>query len=245
MSSSPTFLDPIVVPLLVGETVLDVGCGYGRWGSLIHSNYWEAGRLSPPTVDGIDAFTPNVDFCATLPFYRNVRQHVLPHPLDGAWDTVLACEIIEHIEQVHVLDVLSMFERVARRRVIITTPNWSDRRGGASTKLGFNDYEAHVSHISRAEFHSRGYKLRGAGFGNPDHWIDRSIAMMRRTTNRAPGPQTGESQSESSASESTGGGPAVPGSLRGRLQEVRAALGGVSRLIPSFAHTVVAYKDIV
>ena len=48
MSSSPSYLDPIILPLIIGESVLDVGCGYGRWGNLIQSNFWEAGLSSPP-----------------------------------------------------------------------------------------------------------------------------------------------------------------------------------------------------
>lgn len=235
MSSSPTFLDPIVIPRLVGESVLDVGCGYGRWGALIHSNYWEAGRQTPPIVDGIDAFLPNVEFCAALPFYRSVRQHILPAALEGSWDTVLACEIIEHVEQECVSEVLSMFERVARRRVIITTPNWPDHRGGANTKLGWNDYEAHVSHVSRAEFTRRGYKLCGAGFGNPHHFIDRSAQWIRRAHRVG--------QRSESVSALPQAAP-IEGAVQGPMRKLRNALGGVSLLFPSFGHTVVAYKDI-
>jgi hypothetical protein len=46
------------------ETVLDVACGYGRWGCLIRSNFWEAGLSRPPDVDGMDAFEGE---------YRSVR----------------------------------------------------------------------------------------------------------------------------------------------------------------------------
>ncbi|MGK7876175.1 MAG: hypothetical protein AB4426_23625 [Xenococcaceae cyanobacterium] len=60
MGSSPTYLDPIIIARLVGETVLDVGCGHGRWGHLIQSNFWEAGLTKPPKVDGLDGFLQNV-----------------------------------------------------------------------------------------------------------------------------------------------------------------------------------------
>src|SRR5687768_10925265 len=109
MSSSPSFLDPVILPLIIGETVLDVGCGYGRWGFLIRSNFWEAGLAAPPTVDGFDAFEPNVELCARSGSYRRVWHQRMPSPLPGSWDTVLACEIIEHIDQSeveHVLNVL-------------------------------------------------------------------------------------------------------------------------------------------
>ena len=72
MSSSPTFLDPVIIPLIVGETVLDVACGYGRWGNLIQSNFWEAGLNKPPEVDGFDGFLPNVEFCSNKNCYRKV-----------------------------------------------------------------------------------------------------------------------------------------------------------------------------
>jgi 2-polyprenyl-3-methyl-5-hydroxy-6-metoxy-1,4-benzoquinol methylase len=97
MSSSPSFLDPIVLKLLLGESVLDVGCGYGRWGNLIRSNFWESRLPAPPRVDGIDAFAPNVEFCSRQDCYGRVWRHVLPEPIEGQWDTVLACEIIEHV----------------------------------------------------------------------------------------------------------------------------------------------------
>jgi ubiquinone/menaquinone biosynthesis C-methylase UbiE len=39
VSSSPAFLDPVVLPLVKGTSVLDVACGLGRWGALPQSNF--------------------------------------------------------------------------------------------------------------------------------------------------------------------------------------------------------------
>lgn len=178
MSSSPSFLDPIVIKLIRGESVLDVGCGYGRWGNLIRTNYWEAGYTAPPPVDGIDAFPPNVDLCTRQPAYRRAWQHILPTPIDGQWDTVLACEIIEHLPEADVDRAIAVLEAAARRRVIISTPNWPDFRPGHDTLVGHNDYEAHRCYVSRDELKRRGYTVIGAGFGNPTLELAGAIARF-------------------------------------------------------------------
>lgn len=180
MSSSPAFLDPVVLPLVRGKTVLDVGCGLGRWGALLRSNFWECeGMDSPPAVDGFDAFEPNVETCQRSQFYRRVWQQVLPSALSGEWDTVLACEIIEHVPQESVDQTLALLEGVARQRVIVTTPNFPALREGHDTIVGFNVYEAHLSTISRRHLERRGYRVTGAGFGNPESRISRLGARLR------------------------------------------------------------------
>jgi hypothetical protein len=155
-----------------------VGCGYGRWGNLIRSNFWESRLPAPPRVDGIDAFAPNVEFCSRQGCYGRVWHHRLPEPLEGQWDTVLACEIIEHVPQSDVDRAFAVLEGAARRRIIISTPNFPDFRPGGGTITGVNDYEAHLSYVSRDEFILRGYKIIGAGFGIPDSEFTNAILKV-------------------------------------------------------------------
>jgi len=168
MSSSATYLDPVVIPLIKGETVLDVGCGWGRWGSLLSTNYWEANLKKAPIIDGIDVFSENVERCKKLFYYNNVEQKQIPCKLNQKWDTILACEIIEHIPQKKVFETIELLENSAKKRIIFSTPNWPYIRdqGGSN-----NPYEAHLSYIPKEEFIKRGYKILGAGFGNPDSRI--------------------------------------------------------------------------
>jgi SAM-dependent methyltransferase len=179
MSSSATFLDPIVIPLITGASVLDVGCGYGRWGALIRSNFWEAGLASPPAVDGLDAFAPNVKLCESTGMYRRVWLQQLPGPLEGRWDTILASEVIEHLQQRDVPAVLDALERAATKRVIITTPNFPYFRGGGETIVGFNEFEAHHAYVSQGDLRRRGYRVTGAGFSNPRSWLFRGLRKLR------------------------------------------------------------------
>lgn len=179
MSSSPSSLDPVVIPLLRGGSVLDVGCGYGRWANLISRN-----RESPYLdddfyVDGLDAFKPNVDYCASLPVYRNVMHLELPQALDQQWDTVLACECIEHIAQEAAEKTVAMSLAAARKRIIFSTPNFPAYRAGRDSHFGFNDYEAHLSYLPRSYFKDRGYNLIGAGWGNHTSLVVRGIKKWK------------------------------------------------------------------
>jgi len=184
MGSSPCYLDPVVIPLLRGETVLDVACGLGRWGNLIRTNYWEAG-IPCPVVDGFDAFAPNVRMCQAMGCYRRVWQHRLPDAIEGKWDTVVACEIIEHLSEQDAYRAVEMLESVATRRIIFSTPNFLYLRGGRETDDGYNPDEAHLSHIPRSWFKRRGYRITGAGLGNPDNVVIKVLQGLRIRGQRA------------------------------------------------------------
>jgi 2-polyprenyl-3-methyl-5-hydroxy-6-metoxy-1,4-benzoquinol methylase len=141
VSSSWSYLDPVILPLIVGESVLDVGCGLGRWGALIETNYWEARLPAPPAVDGCDAFAPNVERCRERGVYRSVWLQTMPSPLDGIWDTVLACELVEHVPQARVDELFDLLEAAAARRVIVSTPNSPCFREGSETAVAVKDRE--------------------------------------------------------------------------------------------------------
>lgn len=186
MSSSPCFLDPIVIPLVRGKTLLDVGCGYGRWGHLLQSNYWETQDTEPMEVDGLDVFEPNLALCERGGAYRRLYHHELPEPIgEGRWDTVLACEVLEHLEQDQVEPVLADLEAHAGLRIICTAPNWPYYRGGSDTIVGFNPYDAHKAHLPRELFLDRGYQIVGAGFGNPRHPLVQVLHGMQGDWKRA------------------------------------------------------------
>lgn len=177
MSGSPSFLDPYILPLIRGESVLDVACGYGKWGHLIYCGYYEAGLEQPPRIEGLDAFQENVDFCSRHQCYSRVWQQVMPSPLEGQWDTVLAPEFIEHLPEEQIEEAVTILERAARKRVIFTTPNMPALRDGHDTLVGFNKYEAHLSYVPRSWFTKRGYRLIGAGWGNHTHLF---VKVVRR-----------------------------------------------------------------
>jgi SAM-dependent methyltransferase len=177
VSSSWSYLDHAVLPLLVGESVLDVGCGMGRWGALIETNYWEAKLPAAPAVDGVDIFEPNVEHCRSRGAYRRVWAHTVPAPLEGSWDTVLAGEILEHLLAADLEPALAVLEAAARERVIVTTPNGPAFRGGHDTPTGFNPYEAHVSAVDAPLLRRHGFAVRGVGFGCYD---SRLAAVAKR-----------------------------------------------------------------
>lgn len=120
-------------------TVLDIGCG----------------------PDSPVRSTAAVD--AHLPALRNARgcrvAAKAPHlPFRGrSFDAVVALDVIEHLERKQGEALLAEMERIARRRVVVFTPNGFVEQGARDG----NPFQVHRSGWTAADFSRRGFRLVG------------------------------------------------------------------------------------
>jgi len=105
-----------VARLIVGKSVLDVGCGVS---------------MIPQFIDTIETKYYGIDFSESASIlmkglYPNIQFSVvnlsdeLPFH-DNAFDTVLSQEFLEHLEDFY--PMVEEIKRVAKRRVVITVPS--------------------------------------------------------------------------------------------------------------------------
>ncbi|MDD1775834.1 MAG: class I SAM-dependent methyltransferase [Candidatus Methanomethylicus sp.] len=154
-------LDPIVLSFFKkGDscTVLDLGCGYGLFGTLLRYERDHRG-----IIIGLDAYGP---------YLRKIKRYsgsiydafivadarYLPFR-DGAVDVVFASEIIEHLPKQGGYRIIEEAERAAKKRIIITTPRGHIPQESQSE----NDLEAHKSGWSEPDFVRLGYSIVYAG----------------------------------------------------------------------------------
>lgn len=180
MSTSMMELDPLVLPLLRGVRILDLGCGYGHWGHIITTHY----RPEPDDpclradVVGVDIHAGNVDFARKAGTYREVIHcdavSYAAKQASGSFDTVLVIDLIEHMPREDGLSLLSHVTRVASKAVILATPGFDNFRPGSNGITGFNEWEHHVSRWSVAELKSHGFALIGVR-----HHLHRQLYRVR------------------------------------------------------------------
>jgi SAM-dependent methyltransferase len=169
MGSSPVILDAVVIPLIRGPKILDVGCGFGRWGSLINTNYWETcsgNKSEKPAVIGCEGYRPNVELARGNGFYDKIVKLRFP-PLafeTSSFNTVLVLDVIEHLKKEEGLKLVEDAKRIASDRVILSTPNRQALRDAHITMTGWNGLEAHVSYWPRSYLRGLGFRLYGAGW---------------------------------------------------------------------------------
>ena len=164
MSTSPLIFDPYVLNSVQGTTFLDVGCGHGKWGYLLKK------YADPPSarrhVTGLDVFEPHVKTLQAEGIYDEVRvgdATALPFD-DKSFDTVIACEVLEHLSAEQGATLVSELRRVARSCYVVSTPAFPCLRGGNDTLDGFNPHEAHKHIYTFKEFHSLGFtQIIGVG----------------------------------------------------------------------------------
>lgn len=169
MGGSSVSLDAVVIPLVEGPRILDVGCGFGRWGYLCMTNYWETHSPVPagrPETVGIDGYLPNVEMAGANGCYREcIHASFPPLPFeDSSFDTVLMVELIEHLQDDRGLELIAEAKRVARRRVVISTPNFPDFRLAHPTITGLNELDGHLSYWSRSRLRKLGFQIYGTGW---------------------------------------------------------------------------------
>ncbi len=83
---------------------------------------------------------------------------------DKSFDTVIACELIEHLLAEKGPVFIAELKRVARECVIVSTPTFPCLRGGNETLDGFNPYEAHQHIYGYDEFAALGFtRIIGVG----------------------------------------------------------------------------------
>ncbi len=138
-----------------GWSVLDVGCGkcsalYGiRDRHKIYST-------------GLDFYVPYIEESKTLKIHDNyvhgnIKNLASLFELDS-FDCVISTEVIEHLSKSEGLKMLEEIERIARKKVILTTPN-----GFLPTYAGPKDNptESHISGWTTEELKKLGFEVYG------------------------------------------------------------------------------------
>jgi SAM-dependent methyltransferase len=179
MSTSPLSFDPLVVHNLLGNAFLDIGCGHGKWGHLLKTYRWSSEK--PVTVTGIDLFEPHIKSLESRGIYDQLRVGSaldLPYE-DKSFDSAVACEILEHLEQADGVRLIAELKRICRLSFVVTTPNYACLRGGGETMDGFNEYEAHKHNFLYREFNRLGFtQIVGIGFKTPSYRLSRALSGL-------------------------------------------------------------------
>jgi SAM-dependent methyltransferase len=133
-------------------TVLDVGCGPAS--PLASVGF--AGRAF-----GVDVAPVSLAAARALGFHaglvRAEATQIARVFRPRSVDAVVALDLIEHLERDAALALVATFEGVARRRVVLFTPNGFVPQSAAPD----NPFQEHRSGFSVAELRARGYAVRG------------------------------------------------------------------------------------
>lgn len=174
--------DSLLAREVVGscDSLLDVGCGR-------QSPVKEFSRGLSRVV-GVDRHVPYLEESRANGFHHDYRQgDVLEigglfEP--GSFDCVVALDLIEHLPKEEGLRLIPMMERIARKKVIIFTPN------GFLEQRAYDDnsLQEHLSGWTPAEMRALGYRVIGVNGWRPlrgerglirwrPEWLWRKVAL--------------------------------------------------------------------
>lgn len=130
------------------ETVLDVGCG-----SYSIMRYLTPGR----SFTGLDKYSPSLRNNRNY-YDRLLQADIMQCPIeDKSFDAVVAMDVIEHLSREDGLKMLETIETIARKSVVIHTPNGYLHQPPAPD----NPWQEHRSGWAVSDFRSCGYEVFG------------------------------------------------------------------------------------
>lgn len=126
--------------------ILDIGCGYGKYGLLLREYLNE----KPQRIDAVEAWQPYIDKfhwlkCIYDAVYNKDAINLTKEFLDG-YDVVMINDVIEHIEKEKAIELISRI----KGHVIIATPSTF-----FTQEFEGNPFEQHVSHWTKEDFVDR------------------------------------------------------------------------------------------
>jgi hypothetical protein len=151
------------------ESLLDVGCGERS----------PVGRFSQTiaTTVGVDSHEESITLSRQAGIHGDyVRMNILE--IGGrfaprSFDCVAALDVIEHLDKPEGLALLEAMERIARKKVVVFTPNGFLPQRATDD----NPHQLHRSGWTAAEMRARGYEVTGIGGWHP---LRGEYALARR-----------------------------------------------------------------
>lgn len=134
-------------------TVLDVGCGSDSPYKYIKQN--------SIVSTGVDIHEPSIEISRRGGIHNDyVITNVMDidkHFVEGSFDAVIAFDLIEHLTKEDGILLLSKMQKIANKKVIITTPN------GFVPQRPYpdNPYQEHLSGWDIDEMQLNGFKVSG------------------------------------------------------------------------------------
>lgn len=134
------------------KSVLDVGCGFNSPIRSVKKIFYS---------EGIDIHKQSIIKSKKNKIHDkyiigNIK-NLMKYYKDKSFDGVIAIDVIEHFEKKEALILLKRMERIARKKIIILTPNEFVLQGHFEN----NPYQEHKSGWNKKDFVLYGYKVYG------------------------------------------------------------------------------------
>jgi len=152
------------------ESLLDVGCG-------ANSPIKEFSKHIPRSV-GVDGFLPSIETARKQGIHTEYRQSKLMEVdnlfSEREFDVVVGLDVIEHFEKPQGLALIQKLEKLARKRVVLFTPNGFVPQ----EPVDGNEYQRHLSGWTVEEMKALGYCVYGINGYKP--WRGEFAGIIRR-----------------------------------------------------------------
>lgn len=154
------------------KTILDLGCGEGRFGKKFNQdNRFE--------ITGIEIFKPYIKKSISTGKYIKVLWGDITKKInlpEKSFDLVICLETIEHLKKTDGLEILKKINTLSKKMIIISCPVGI----AAQENYDQNIYQEHLSSWFPNDFLKQGYKVYGVGlkavYGKHTH-VDHKIKI--------------------------------------------------------------------